>query len=981
MSLTTHLLRWIVTLGVIASACGLALVYAHFSQDRLRHLHMQADQILDLVFDYRDRSPVDRDAVEMAKPWCSVAKHFNDHKNTKYVIKDLSLEPLNPLNYPLEPERAIIKNLATNTSLQDSGQDSGRWITRDGVDWYILARPIHFATPCLKCHDTLKVASPKGDLLSGIVSPGVDSVVAATFVYLDQKLLEDYNSDNSTIYGVVFGWIGMVCLLLWWGLKKQVLNPLAVGAEAMERMVATGKREPLETMAVPTELRRIYRAFDGLGMALESAQSSLNAGKKELEEEENRFRSLTQSAVDAIISADENGLISSWNQSAERLFGYLEKEMLGKSVSLLIPEKMLPAHLSGYAAAVATGTTRHRGESLEVQGVRKDGQWITLEITLSTWSLAGRQYFAAIIRNIDKRKKNAEKNHRDFMSRIAINSILEVALKSLSLQEKLTRSLQIILAVPWLALQYKGAIFLMNHQTNKLEMLVEQGLSEKIRLLCREISPGQCHCGRAAMLRQLVFSNAVDETHTVQFENMAPHGHYCVPILLGDRLLGVINLYLQPGHVRDVGEIRFLETVAQTLAGIIDRKVSERKVRYLSQAMEQSPISVVITDTRGRIEYVNPHCCRTSGYDVDELLGKSPNIFKSGEISAAVYHYLWKTILSGNIWRGELYNRRKNGELFWEDASISPIRNEHGNVRYFMAVKEDITQRKNLENALADLLSTLDIRVMERTRELNTKIDELEHTRGELVKSEKMASLGRLVAGFAHEINTPIGVAVTAFSLVAEAVKSMETLLERDEVTEEEIHGVMSTIRDASELALANISRAGTLVASFKRTSVDQSSDIQRLFTVREVVEDVIRSLHNPIKKTRVSIHVQVDPGLKVFGWPGALEQILTNFIINSLTYGYQDESLDGTIVIAAFLQEDRMVLDYSDDGCGMEESVRNMAFEPFFTTGRGHGGSGLGLYLCYNIVTSQLNGTISCVSSPGHGVQFHISFPVGGSA
>lgn len=972
MSLATQFLRWIIILGVTTLVCGFALVRHHFSQDQSLALQTQANQILDLVFHFRDLSFLKSDAT---KPWCGATKHFNDTQNAKYVLKDLSLEPLNPLNYPSAQDVEILKTLTSSTPTLESGKR----VTRDGIDWYVLARPIHFSPSCLNCHDNIRPDSESVEPLPENIASDVGPVVAATFVYLDLRFS---SSDGPTsfvgIYGVIIVWVGFSCLLLWLVLQRLVLGPLATGVQTMEGIVASEQWVPLENMAAPVELERLYRAFNRLGMALDVAQTSLNDGKKELEGEENRFRSLTQSAVDAIISADEDGIISSWNQSAQRLFGYSEREMLGKSVTVLIPEKLLPAHLNGYAAAIATGKTRHLGESLEVQGIHKQGHLITLEVTLSSWSLVGRQYFAAIIRNIDKRKKNAEKNHRDFMSRIAINSILEVALKPISLHEKLTRSLQIILAVPWLALQYKGAVFLMNHQTNKLEMLVDQGLSERMKLLCREVAPGQCHCGRAALTGQLVFSNKLDETHTIQFENMAPHGHYCVPILLGDRLLGVINLYLQQDHVRDVEEIRFLETVAQTMAGIIDRKISERKLRYLSQAMEQSPISVVITDTKGRIEYVNPSCCRVSGYEMDELLGRSANIFKSGEMSTSMYQFLWKTIQAGDVWRGELFNRRKSGELFWEDASISPIRNEHGKVRYFMAVKEDITQRKNLETALADLLSTLDIRVMERTQELNAKIDELEHTRGELVKSEKMASLGRLVAGFAHEINTPIGVAVTAFSLVSEAVKSMETMLQRDEVTEEELQGVMSTIRDASELALANISRAGTLVSSFKRTSVDQSADIQRLFMVREVAQDVIRSLHNQIKKTRISVHVQIEPSLRVFGWPGTLEQILTNFIINSLTYGYTDENPYGTIIITASIKDGWMALDYSDDGRGMEESVRNMAFEPFFTTGRSHGGSGLGLYLCYNIVTSQLKGTISCVSSLGHGVRFHISFPVG---
>ncbi|HIJ83381.1 MAG TPA: PAS domain S-box protein [Magnetococcales bacterium] len=970
MSLATQLLRWIVAFGVIAFACC-ALLFAYYQNlDRQRLLQVQASQILDLVFQHRAAQSVDNGGDRAASPWCLATKHFNAVTQSAYTVKDLSLHPRNPLNFPTDSEREQMATLIGQTFPQIF---QGRVII-EGKEWFAAARPIHYSPVCLGCHSTIKTIIGKTE--PGPPSGG--SVLAATFVYLDPVFFSETSFlFINTTHVALGGWLSMVGLFLWLAVKRQVLQPLTASTRALKHHVAAQKRQPVLDIQVPDELEPWLRAINQLGADLQQAEFSLNAGMKELEEEENRFRALTQSAMDAIISANEEGLIVSWNRGAEKLFGYQEKEIIGKSVTLLIPAKKLPAHLNGYATAVASGVTRHRGEPLEIQGVHKNGHLLAVEISLTTWSISNQRQFSAIIRDIGKRKKNAEKNHRDFMSRVALNNILEVALKPLSLNEKLAKSLQVILAVPWLSLQYKGAIFLLNPKSGKLDMVVEHGLSEQLKERCQVISMGQCLCGLAASTQRLVFSAQVDASHTVQFEGMPPHGHYCVPILLDDRLLGVVNLYLQGGHLRDPEEIRFLETVAQTLAGIIDQKITERKLRYLSQAMEQSPVSVVITDTQGQIEYVNPTCCRVSGYESHELLGMNPRLLKSEEMPASIYKSLWDTILAGKVWRGELLNRKKNGELFWEDSSISPIRFENGEIRLFLAVKEDITQRKKLENDLAELLSTLDDRVMERTQELHAKIDELQQTRNELVKSEKMASLGRLVAGFAHEINTPIGVAVTGFSLVGEALRSMEKLLQQDEVKEEELHETMATVREASELALANITRAGKLVASFKRTSVNQSSDIHRLFHVRECIEDVIRSLHNKIKKTRVTTHVHVDPNLKILGWPGALEQILTNFIINSLTYGYRNDNPVGQIIISAKIKDRKMILNYSDDGVGMEESVRNLAFEPFFTTGRNLGGSGLGLYLCYNIVTSKLNGTISCESEPGQGVRFYISFPV----
>jgi two-component system, NtrC family, sensor kinase len=359
-------------------------------------------------------------------------------------------------------------------------------------------------------------------------------------------------------------------------------------------------------------------------------------------------------------------------------------------------------------------------------------------------------------------------------------------------------------------------------------------------------------------------------------------------------------------------------------------------------------------------------------------VGKTPSVLKGGDLPDGVYRDLWTTISAGKEWRGELHNRKKSGELFWEDVAISPIRNVDGEITHFLAVKEDVTQRKELEDALGNLLSTLDQRVAQRTKELAAKIEELGQTRNELIESEKMASLGRLVAGFAHEINTPVGVAVAGSSQIEEAINALGRLLEQDEVEEEKILHIMDIIHEASVLTLKNLRRAGSLIASFKRTSVDQSTDEARLFNVLETIQDVVHSLRNELKKTKVAVRLECTNHVQVFGNPGIVDQLLTNLIMNSIIHGFEEGSRAGEIVVQIEKVDDRLDIIYSDTGVGMDEVVRQKVFEPFYTTHRSHGGSGLGLYLCYNLVTSKLNGTITCESSSGGGVTFHISFPIG---
>jgi signal transduction histidine kinase len=283
-----------------------------------------------------------------------------------------------------------------------------------------------------------------------------------------------------------------------------------------------------------------------------------------------------------------------------------------------------------------------------------------------------------------------------------------------------------------------------------------------------------------------------------------------------------------------------------------------------------------------------------------------------------------------------------------------------------------VTKPIQQEEALARITTHLKLRNL--TKNLNAKIEELTEARHELVQSEKMASLGRLVAGFAHELNTPIGVAVGAASTLFEDVKTINQLLEQDEVQEKELVSVLGSIKETVDLTLSNLKRASNLINSFKRTAVDQSSEEKRRFNIKTTIFDVINTLHNQLKRTAIEIKVDCPNDFDIYGIPGALEQIITNFIMNSLIHG--DNNANKIKIVVTRLG-DKLHLEYSDTGKGITPENLKKIFEPFFTTHRAHGGSGLGLYICYNIVENQLHGTMTCKSSPGNGVLFTIDFPV----
>ncbi len=256
--------------------------------------------------------------------------------------------------------------------------------------------------------------------------------------------------------------------------------------------------------------------------------------------------------------------------------------------------------------------------------------------------------------------------------------------------------------------------------------------------------------------------------------------------------------------------------------------------------------------------------------------------------------------------------------------------------------------------------------------------DAAERKRAEeaLRKSEKMASLGRLTTGFAHELNTPIGVALGAASHLQNQIDLINGLLQQEEINEEELFSALETINQATKLTISSLTRTANLVKVFKQAAVDQGDNRIRPFEVKYLFENVIKMLHENFKETAIDIQLDCPDDSTIYSLPEPLMQIANNLIMNSLVHGFEEGKKRGSIRIVVRLEKNRFFMDYSDTGKGMTPDALEKVFEPFFTTYRGHGGSGLGMYICHNLVTSQLKGTMACESAPGKGVLFKIRFP-----
>jgi signal transduction histidine kinase len=263
----------------------------------------------------------------------------------------------------------------------------------------------------------------------------------------------------------------------------------------------------------------------------------------------------------------------------------------------------------------------------------------------------------------------------------------------------------------------------------------------------------------------------------------------------------------------------------------------------------------------------------------------------------------------------------------------------------------------------------------EQNAALNSALTALQDAQSELVRQEKLASLGRLVAGVAHEINTPLGICVTATSHLVQELKLTREDLAAGSLDEDGLNQFLEIIDQSLRIMTTNTQRAAALVRSFKQVAVDQSSDDIRSFNLRKYLDEVLLSLNPKLKGKPVTVEIDCPANIEMASFPGAVSQILTNMVVNSLVHGFE-EGQPGKIKISGKLDGDFVDFDYSDDGIGMDNATLSQLFDPFFTTKRGSGGSGLGAHILYNLVTGALGGTVKVVSAPGMGLHYKLRFP-----
>ncbi|MCK8058065.1 MULTISPECIES: sensor histidine kinase [unclassified Fusibacter] len=332
------------------------------------------------------------------------------------------------------------------------------------------------------------------------------------------------------------------------------------------------------------------------------------------------------------------------------------------------------------------------------------------------------------------------------------------------------------------------------------------------------------------------------------------------------------------------------------------------------------------------------------------------------------------------------YVKRVGSGDYQSETLTSPFEEFQTMIASFENMVLEVKKREkdilDKQNQITTMNEELEVRVEDRTNKLikanlylEKTLEDLKETQSHLIESEKMASLGNLVAGIAHEINTPIGVGLTAASYLQKETEEVNIAFARGELTKGLFEEYLGTCEESVRIIMANVERASNLVKSFKMVAVDQSSGDERIFNLKEYIEDTIKSLKPKLKKKDVDIELDIDNDINMITNPGDISQLTTNFIVNALTHAFGERK--GVLKISGKLTTHGIQLVFKDDGVGMPSHVKEFVFEPFFTTKRGQGGSGLGLNIVYNIITQKFRGTIRCESEVNVGTTFIIDLPL----
>ncbi|GFE62596.1 PAS domain S-box protein [Geobacter sp. AOG2] len=660
---------------------------------------------------------------------------------------------------------------------------------------------------------------------------------------------------------------------------------------------------------------------------------------------EEKFKLFFEQASDAIFIIRGDGRISEANNEACSRYGFSRQEMIGREMG-----EFDTAECSRYAAERLALVMQQGQITFETSHRCKNGLSLPVEVKARQIDFNGDKAVLAVARDVSDRKRADELVRRQNEYLTAFHET------SLGLVRRLDVS-SLLQAILVRAGKLVGTehcyVYLVDGQGSEMTMVYQSGVFDGF--VHHPVGPGDGMAGHVWTTGEPFH---VDDYS--RWEHRLPDPDRAVlramagvPLKSGNRVIGVLGLaFIEEGQLFDeermailtqFGELASVALDNAQLYDAVQRELSERQkaeesLRKLSVAVEQNPASIIIMDTSGTIEYVNPGFSELTGYSAAETVGQNARMLKSGDTGSEEYRRLWETIGGGSQWRGEFHNRKKNGEPYWEQTLIAPIRDEGGLITHFIAISEDITVRKRLEN-------------------------ELHH-------SQKMEAIGQLAGGIAHDFNN-ILTAVIGYASI------MQIKLPED-----------SPLRNGVEQILATAERGSSLTKGLLAFSRKQHTSTRHI-NLNEIVERVQQLLHRLINEDiRLAIRLTAEE-LPVMVDSVQIEQVLMSLAANArdampgggeIVIRSELVNIDATFAgMNGLGQTGRFaLLVVSDTGQGMDEETISHIFEPFFTTKETGKGTGLGLSIAYGIIKKH-NGIILCTSEKGVGTTFSIYLPCSG--
>lgn len=401
------------------------------------------------------------------------------------------------------------------------------------------------------------------------------------------------------------------------------------------------------------------------------------------------------------------------------------------------------------------------------------------------------------------------------------------------------------------------------------------------------------------------------------------------------------------------GELTRLREELEELRRLREADRADRlQTRSLLHAIaEHAPIVLYAKDAEGRFILSNHHHAALLGRVPEEVVGKRERDLIPAEAAAEIDAQTLRVLANGGTIHAEFEIQLPDGgHTFWE--SVFPLVDDAGRRYGVGGVSTDVTERKQMEA-------------------------EQRRTREALLQREKMAALGGLVAGVAHEINTPLGVALTAATHGQQLLRALQDGAERGVLTRGELRRALAELQDSYALTVDNLRRGAHLISSFKKIAVDQSGEVVRRVPLCEWIHDVVASLRPMLRAAGVECVLRCEPGPTLELPVGALTQVLTNLVQNACVHAFPPGAADRRVELSASCDARALRIECADNGRGIAPEHAARVFEPFFTTRRGEGGSGLGMHIVHNIVVERLGGTIA-LDPEGPGARWTVAVPLG---